>query len=123
MKETYFLILVMIFIALQMKAQDKGLKEYEGTYTFADQSLVAFADIVIANDKTLNISATVGSSDLQYVNEDKFSLPQYGGTINFVRNADNTVSGFKISIPMVGVENLEAIKENGSKDVAEEKQK
>lgn len=124
MRKIYFLVLAMIIASSQMTAQNKDLKDYEGKYIFLDQSLTAFADITLANDTTLNISATVGSSDLQYVNDDEFSLPQYGGKIHFIRNEkDNTILGFKISIPMAGVEDLEATKEKDSKETAEKETK
>lgn len=107
-------ILLLIFTAmafLQMNAQ-KNLDEYAGRYIFPAGSLTDDAIITVTDNAVLNISSSVGGSDLNYVEDDKYTLPQYGGTIIFVRDDSKNIQGFRISIPMAEVENLEAKKEN-----------
>lgn len=108
-------ILLFIVLALScsgIKAQVKtNLQDYAGRYIFPEGSLTESAIISIVNDTVLNISASIGECNLRYSKQEVFDLPQYGGDIVFYRNAANDVQGFKISIPMAGIENLEAYKE------------
>lgn len=108
-------ILLFIVLALSfsgIKAQVKtNLQEYVGRYIFPEGSLTESAVISIVNDTILNISASIGECNLRYSKQDAFDLPQYGGDIIFYRNATNNIEGFKISIPMAGIENLDAQKD------------
>ena len=49
--------------------------------------------------------------NLEYLEEETFTMPEYGGTIIFIRNDSNKIQGFKITIPMAGVEEMDANKE------------
>lgn len=108
-------ILLFIILAISfsgIKAQVKiDLDEYIGRYVFPEGNLAEDAIVSIINDSTLNISASIGECDLRYMTGDTFSLPQYGGQIVFIRNEQNKIESFKISIPMAGIEELEAHKE------------
>ncbi|GAB6122606.1 hypothetical protein JCM30204_37550 [Dysgonomonas termitidis] len=95
-----------------MNAQVKtDLQDYTGRYVFPEGSLAEDAVISIVNDTVLNITASVGECDLKYVEGETFALPQYGGSIVFNRNAENKIDGFTVSIPMAGIDSLEARKE------------
>ena len=112
MKKMCLFLLIIVATQMNVNAQNKqGLEDYVGRYVLPAGSLVDDAVITIVNDSVLNISASAGTSDLQYVDGEEYSLPQYGGTIVFVRDESNHIKGFKISIPMAGIESLEAQKE------------
>lgn len=109
---------VLLFIMLSASflmsdAQCKAdLKDYVGRYVFPEGSLAEDAVISIVNDTILNISASIGECELEHVEGETFSLPQYGGTIIFNRNTEKEVEGFKVSIPMAGIDSLEAHKDS-----------
>ncbi|MBB4034821.1 hypothetical protein GGR21_000708 [Dysgonomonas hofstadii] len=107
-----FLLITLLASLLVMNAQVKAdLQDYTGHYVFPEGSLAEDAVISIVNDTVLNITASVGECDLKYVEGETFALPQYGGSIVFNRNAENKIDGFTVSIPMAGIDSLEACKE------------
>lgn len=108
-----FLLFIILSVSFtMMNAQNRAsLHGYAGRYIFPEGSLAEDAVISIINDTTLNIAASIGECDLKYIREDTFSLPQYGGSIVFNRNEASRINGFKISIPMAGIDDLEALKE------------
>lgn len=107
-----FLVMVLLMPLIQLVAQERiNLKEYTGRYIFPEGSLTDDAVITVINDTTLNISASIGESELKYINPETFTLPQYGGTIVFMRDEADDIRGFKVTLPMAGIDNLEAQKE------------
>lgn len=105
-----FIVLSLSFPVIEAQVST-NLHDYAGRYIFPEGSLAEDAVVSIINDTTLNIAASIGECDLKYIKEDTFSIPQYGGGIVFNRNELNKIEGFKISIPMAGIENMEALKE------------
>ena len=106
------LLITLSVVFTTLNAQIKlNLQEYTGRYIFPAGSLAEDAVVSVVNDTILNISASIGESDLEYLEEETFSMPQYGGTIIFVRDESNKIQGFKVTIPMAGIASLDAQKE------------
>lgn len=105
-----FITLSVAFI--KMDAQTKlNLEEYTGRYIFPAGSLTEDVVISIVNDTILNISASIGESNLKYVENESFVLPEYGATLVFIRDDSKNIQGFKVTIPMAEIDNLEARRE------------
>lgn len=106
------LLITLSVVFMTLNAQTKlNLQEYTGRYIFPAGSLAEDAVVSVVNDTILNISASIGESDLEYLEEETFTMPQYGGTIIFVRDDSNSIQGFKVTIPMAGIVSLDAQKE------------
>jgi hypothetical protein len=91
-----------------------ALQEYAGKYIFEEGTIIEDVTLTVANDTTVNVTASIGECDLQYLSDETFTFPRYGGTVVFTRNDLNSVQGFAVSIPMAGVENLEARKDDST---------
>ncbi len=97
---------------MTLNAQTKlNLQEYTGRYILPAGSLAEDAVVSVVNDTILNISATIGESNLEYLEEETFTMPQYGGAIIFIRDDSDKIQGLKVTIPMAGIVSLEAQKE------------
>lgn len=106
------LLITLSVVFTGLNAQTKlNLQEYTGRYIFPAGSLAEDAIVSVVNDTILNISASIGECNLEYLEEETFTMPEYGGTIIFIRNDSNKIQGFKITIPMAGVEEMDANKE------------
>lgn len=118
------LLFISLIAFLNINAQsNSNIQEYTGRYIFPSGSIADDAIISLVNDTTLMISATVGESELKCIKKDIFTLPQYGGTITFVRTeSENEIKGFKITIPMAGIDSLEAQKEIQTDPIDNKKQ-
>ena len=109
------LVIVLCVICSGLNAQSKPiLQEYAGRYILPAGSPVDDAIVTVVNDTTLFISASPGESELKHVEDEKFILPQYGGAIIFIRNEEKKVTGFKVTIPIMEVEDIEAVKEEAN---------
>lgn len=106
----FFFILILVQAnALEHNAEPKFV-EYTGRYIFPEGTMVDDAVITLSND-TLSATVALGSVVLVPAEQDSFVIPQYGGTVTFVRNGQNRITSLKVSIPMGGIEELEAKKE------------
>lgn len=106
------LLITLSVVFTTLNAQTKlNLQEYTGRYIFPAGSLAEDAVVSVVNDTTLNISASIGESNLEYLEKETFTMPQYGGTIIFIRDDSDKIQGFKVTIPMAGIVSLEAQKE------------
>ncbi|MFT4221527.1 hypothetical protein [Dysgonomonas sp.] len=106
------LLITLSVVFTTLNAQTKlNLQEYTGRYIFPAGSLAEDAVVSVVNDTTLNISASIGESNLEYLEKEMFTMPQYGGTIIFIRDDSDKIQGFKVTIPMAGIVSLEAQKE------------
>lgn len=111
-KITALLLIIYVVASSQLLAQSKiDLGEYVGRYILPAGLMAEDVTVVLANDTTLNISASIGECDLEYTGGDSFSLARYGGSIAFLRDDTGKVKGFEISIPMADIDNIEARKE------------
>lgn len=106
------LLIILSVVFMTLNAQTKlNLQEYTGRYILPAGSLAEDAVVSVVNDTILNISATIGESNLEYLEEETFTMPQYGGTIIFIRDDSDKIQGLKVTIPMAGIVSLEAQKE------------
>jgi hypothetical protein len=78
-----------------IKAQDTTLTEYVGTYNFPEGSPVASVEVKIENGKLIG-NSTAGSSVMERIAKDTFSLVTYNGTVYFLRNSQNKVDSIRI---------------------------
>ena len=85
------------FSLVLLHAQDSTLNAYVGTYTFPEGGPVTSVDIKIENG-SLVASSTAGSSPLERVSKDTFSLVNYNGKVYFSRDSTKNVSGMKIEV-------------------------
>ena len=89
----------------------RNAKEYAGRYFFkangADEEVV----VTVINDSLLNVSAYMGEGYVQRTVKDKFNFTGFNGTIEFISNESNKITGFKATIEDAGVYDLEARKE------------
>jgi len=110
MKRFLMFILVLIFSCIAMVgslfAQEKVKPvffEYAGRYVLPENGIVHDATIEI-NDNVLIVSVPQGSAELEYLEFEKFSIPQYGGVVEFIRDSVDQVVGLKAYIPSMEVE-------------------
>jgi hypothetical protein len=105
MKKLLFSLLCMV--ALSAAAQDSTLKEYVGKYIFAEGSIVPSAEVYL-NGGELTVNSVQGSSLMQKVAKDTFSLISFDGMAYYTRNKAGQVAGVKV---VVGDIVLEGVKE------------
>lgn len=124
MKKILLFITLSVVVTALNAQTELNLQKYTGRYIFPAGSLAEDAVVSLVNDSILNISASIGESNLEYVENETFSLPQYGGTLIFIRDDSKNIQGFRVTIPMAGIDNLEAkkeAKEEAEADVLTEK--
>jgi hypothetical protein len=82
--------------ALAAMAQaDTTLKEFTGRYVFPDGNVVP--DVTVALDgNSLSMSSSAGTSSLEKLGVDSFSIVEFSGTAVFKRNGSNKVTGVHI---------------------------
>lgn len=115
MKRILMFILVLIvscvFLIGSLFAEEKTkpvFLDYAGHYVLPEGSPVADALIQISDDR-LVVSVEQTSAQLEYLEQEKFSIPQFGGIVEFIRDGENQVVGLKAVIPAMEIE-LEAKK-------------
>ena len=96
MLRTIFILLVTLGGNV-LHAQDTTWNEYVGTYKFPEGSVVLSVEIKIENG-ALTASSSAGSSALEKISKDTFSLVSYSGTVYFTRDSDKKVNGIKIEV-------------------------
>jgi hypothetical protein len=94
-KFTLFLFAIVGFIFL--RAQDTTLNEYVGTYKFPEGGPVTAVDIKMENG-ALTASSAAGSSPMEKISKDTFSLVTYNGTVYFTRDSTKKINGIKIQV-------------------------
>jgi uncharacterized protein DUF3471 len=92
-------IILLLFITISnvLQAQDTILNEYVGTYKFPEGSVVPSVEIKVENG-TLMANSSAGSSALEKLSKDTFTLVSYSGTVYFTRDADKKVNGIKVEV-------------------------
>jgi hypothetical protein len=99
MKKLLFVFLVMTIssslVQAQSKPVDSTLKQYVGTYKFAEGSPVP--DVVVSFDQgVLNMSSSAGTSELDKKGVDTFFIVTFEGTAVFKRDANKKIIGVTI---------------------------
>jgi hypothetical protein len=80
-----------------LNAQDTTLNEYTGTYKFPEGGPVTSVDVKIENG-ALVASSAAGSSPMEKISKDTFSLVTYNGTVYFIRDSTKKINGIKIQV-------------------------
>lgn len=84
-------------------AQDTALVNYTGKYIFPAGSAVDEADVTLEG-QTLTISASLGTASLTRSGGDVFTIPQYNGRVEFLRDSSENIAGIKVLIGMADIE-------------------
>ena len=105
MRKLFFSLLCLV--ALSAGAQDSTLKEYVGKYIFPEGSIVPSAEVYLKGAE-LTVNSVQGSSVMQKVARDTFSLISFDGMAYYTRNKTGQVSGVKV---VVGDIVLEGVKD------------
>lgn len=92
-----FLSVFASFSLVLLHAQDTTLNAYVGTYTFPEGGPVTSVDVKIENG-SLVASSTAGSSPMERISKDTFSLVNYNGKVYFSRDSTKNVNGMKIEV-------------------------
>ena len=108
MRKCFFILLA--FVAFSASAQDSTLKQYVGTYIFAQGSVVPSAEIYLRGNELI-VNSLQGSSTLEKRGRDTFAVISFEGMAYFTRNSNGQVAGVRV---VVGEHLLEGVKENVS---------
>ena len=96
MKRIALLLPIALFCMVAASAQDStAKKELVGKYKFPDGSVVAEVDVLLDNG-VLMMNSTAGTSSLDFLKTDSFSIVAFNGTAVFKRNDQKKVIGVHI---------------------------
>jgi hypothetical protein len=95
MKKYFFSILMLCFIHLVNAQADSSLKEYTGRYIFEQGNVVPDVTVTLEGEQ-LSMSSTAGSSVLEKLGIDSFSIIEFSGTAVFKRNETAVINGVHI---------------------------
>ena len=108
MKKTFTLLAFVTGITLWAQAaEDQSVLQYTGRYKFSDAADMPVAEVTYT-DKGLQLTSPMGVATLQLIDGDTFSIVEFHGTAQFVRNSDRKVK--KVVIKMLAFE-IEGAKE------------
>jgi hypothetical protein len=94
-----FLPLLMLAFIVTVHAQDSTLQEYTGKYKFPDGSVVTEIDLTIENG-ILTSNSTAGTSTLEKLGTDSFSVVSFQGVAIFKRDDNKKIA--KVVIDAMG---------------------
>ena len=94
-----FLSLLMLAFIVTVHAQDSTLQEYTGKYKFPDGSVVTEIDLTIENG-ILTSNSTAGTSTLEKLGTDSFSVVSFQGVAIFKRDDNKKIA--KVVIDAMG---------------------
>jgi hypothetical protein len=96
MKKITLLFTLLLAVAIAANAQDTAAqKQLLGKYKFPDGSVVPEVEVVIENGQ-LMMNSSAGTSSLELLKPDSFSIVSFNGWAVFKRNADKKVIGVHI---------------------------
>ena len=95
MKRLFLSLLAVIFF-VALHAQDSTLKQYTGKYIFPDGSVVTEIDVTLDSSGVLSSNTAVGSSVLEKLGVDSFSVVSFQGVAVFKRDAGKKITGVVI---------------------------
>ena len=91
MKKMFFgFLMIGVFVAVH--AQDTTLQQYTGKYKFPDGSVVTEINVTIEGG-VLTSNTSAGTSVLEKLATDTFSVVSFQGTAVFTRDANKKVTG------------------------------
>lgn len=106
----YIFLFIGLFVTFSAHAQSDSLKTYTGKYIFPEGSPVTEAIVELKQDK-LTISSTMGSASLTRQQGDIFSVDEYGGQVEFLRDTAKSISGIKVNIPAANID-MQGVKDS-----------
>ncbi len=71
--------------------QDTSYKSFLGTYYFSAGSVIPSIEVAGDSLKAMSLSSEAGSSPLEYLGNDKFTITNYNGTAEFKRTDSGKV--------------------------------
>lgn len=96
MKKILLLLPIALMCVISVFAQDStAKKELVGKYKFPDGSVVAEVDVLIDNG-VLMMNSSAGTSSLDFLKPDSFSIVAFNGTAVFKRNDQKKIIGVHI---------------------------
>jgi len=96
MKKITLLLALIMTVAIATNAQDTAVqKQYLGKYKFPDGSVVPEVEVLIESGQ-LMMNSSAGTSSLELLKPDSFSIVSFNGYAVFRRNADKKVIGVHI---------------------------
>jgi hypothetical protein len=98
MKKLFLAFLMLAFI-VTVHAQDSTLQEYTGKYKFPDGSVVTEIDVTLENG-ILTSNSTAGTSTLEKLGTDSFSVVSFQGVAVFKRDDNKKIT--KVVIDAMG---------------------
>lgn len=91
----FLFVTITSFSFAQAQAPTDSLKQYIGTYKFPDGSVIS--EVVVTLDgNTLNMGSPAGTSELQKLGVDSFSIVNFQGTAKFKRSTENKIIGVTV---------------------------
>lgn len=109
-KQLMLLFLLSGSFFMAQAQQDSTLQAYVGKYKFPEGSVVSEVSVSLDNG-ALSMASSAGTSALEKIGEDLYSITQFQGTALFRRDANKKVIG--VSIKAMGYE-LEGTKTEGA---------
>ena len=95
MKKLLLLSLINLAVLSVFAQADTTLKEYTGRYVFPDGNVVPDVTVVL-DGNALSMTSSAGTSALEKVGVDSFSVVEFSGTAVFKRDGANKISGVHI---------------------------
>ena len=96
MKRSFLLLSAMLVIVIAANAQDSTQrKDYLGKYKFPEGSVVPEVEVLIENGM-LMMNSSAGTSSLELIKGDTFTIVAFNGTAAFKRNDAKKVIGVHI---------------------------
>lgn len=91
-----FLFMAFSGLVQAQSTADTTLKQFVGTYTFPEGSVVSEVTVAFDEKEGLTIASSAGVSELKRIAADTFSVVIYEGTAVFKRDANKKVNGVTI---------------------------
>ncbi|OIR08381.1 hypothetical protein GALL_95490 [mine drainage metagenome] len=110
MKKMFFSFLMISFF-VAANAQNTTLQQFTGKYKFPDGSVVTEIEVTLDSSGVLTSNSTAGTSVLEKISADTFSVVSFQGTAVFKRDANHKVTG--VVVDAMGY-HLEGTKDNAS---------
>jgi hypothetical protein len=114
MKRITLLLSLALLTVVAANAQDSTQKQFVGKYRFPEGSVVPDVDVVIDNG-VLMMNSSAGTSTLELVKTDTFTITSFNGTAVFKRNDAKKVIGVHID---AGGYVLDGVKDSASSKYA-----
>ena len=113
MKKGLFCLLFLCITVVSLQAQqDTTYKSFLGTYYFSAGSVIPSIEVAGDSLKAMSMTSEAGSSPLEYVGNDKFTITNFNGTAEFKRT-DSTKQVNAVHIEAMGYI-LDGTKANGT---------